>query len=54
MRRTQRLFHLVGRVAAGEDEPSIQRAVRQHAPTTGELAAHAAFVDGLNDPIWRK
>jgi DNA polymerase-3 subunit epsilon len=30
------------------------RAVRQHAPTTGERAAHAAFVDGLNDPIWRK
>ena len=30
------------------------RAARPHAPEPDELAAHAAFVAGLNDPIWEK
>ena len=30
------------------------RTPRPHAATEAESAAHAAFVDGLNEPIWRK
>ena len=30
------------------------RPPRPHAPTNAETAAHAAFVDGLKDPIWRR
>ena len=30
------------------------RRPREHAPTPGELAAHAALVDRLADPIWRR
>ena len=30
------------------------RPPRPHAPTDAETAAHAAFVDGLKDPIWRR
>jgi len=30
------------------------RAARAHAPSAAELAAHAALVDALDDPIWRK
>lgn len=30
------------------------RRAREHAPTPGELAAHAALVDRLADPIWRQ
>ncbi|HET6521659.1 MAG TPA: DNA polymerase III subunit epsilon [Geminicoccaceae bacterium] len=29
------------------------RPPRPHAPTAAELAAHAAFLEGLTDPIWR-
>lgn len=34
--------------------PSEARPARPHAPTDEEAAAHAAFVDGLKDPIWRR
>ncbi|MCZ6858945.1 MAG: DNA polymerase III subunit epsilon [Alphaproteobacteria bacterium] len=30
------------------------RAARPHAPSEEEIAAHTAFVDRLEDPIWRK
>jgi len=30
------------------------RDARPHAPTPEELAAHEAFLDRLNDPIWRR
>lgn len=30
------------------------REPRPHAPTDKEVAAHAAFVDGLKDPLWRR
>jgi DNA polymerase-3 subunit epsilon len=30
------------------------RAARPHAPTPDELAAHAAFIAKLNDPVWLK
>ena len=30
------------------------RRPREHAPTPGELAAHAALIDRLADPIWRR
>ena len=34
--------------------PQELRAPRPHAPSEAEAAAHAAFVDRLEDPIWRK
>lgn len=34
--------------------PPEARAPRPHAPSEAEAAAHAAFVDRLEDPIWRK
>lgn len=30
------------------------RAARAHAPSAAEIAAHAALVEALEDPIWRK
>ena len=33
-------------------DASIARAVRAHAPTDGEAAAHAAFIAKLKDPVW--
>ena len=33
---------------------SATRPPRPHAPSEDELAAHAAFVDGIADPIWRR
>ncbi len=34
-------------------EPTA-RPARAHGPSTDELAAHSAFVDSLDDPVWRR
>ncbi len=42
---------------AVEDEADTETTVRDarpHEPTAQELAAHEAFLDNLNDPIWRR
>ncbi|MEM7119911.1 MAG: DNA polymerase III subunit epsilon [Pseudomonadota bacterium] len=42
---------------AVEDEAEAETTVRDarpHEPTAQELAAHEAFLDNLNDPIWRR
>jgi DNA polymerase-3 subunit epsilon len=39
--------------AAGPAAPRRRREPRPHAPTPEELAAHAAFLDKLSQPIWR-
>ena len=42
---------------AVEDEAETETTVRDarpHEPTAQELAAHEAFLDNLNDPIWRR
>ena len=42
-------------VAATETTNQMKsREPRPHAPTDEEVAAHAAFVDGLKDPLWRR
>jgi DNA polymerase-3 subunit epsilon len=42
-------------VAAAETKNGTKsREPRPHAPTDEEVAAHAAFVDGLKDPLWRR
>jgi DNA polymerase III subunit epsilon len=42
-------------VAAAETTNQTKsREPRLHAPTDEEVAAHAAFVDGLKDPLWRR
>ena len=33
---------------------SAPRPPRPHAPSEAEVTAHAAFVDGLKDPLWRR
>ena len=43
--------------AASPDAPAMarpSRAPRPHAPSDEELAAHAAFVDTLKEPLWRR
>ena len=40
--------------ATAEVAATAARPPRPHAPTDAETAAHAAFVDGLKDPIWRR
>ncbi len=30
------------------------REPRTHAPSDGEIAAHDAFLDGMDDPVWRR
>lgn len=45
------------RTAANSASPAVAlplRAPRPHAPSDEELAAHAAFVDTLNEPLWRR
>jgi DNA polymerase-3 subunit epsilon len=39
--------------AAGQPRERIVRPARPHAPSPAELAAHAAFLDQLERPIWR-
>lgn len=41
-------------VVSGEISRRGARPARLHAPSAEELAAHAAFVAALGDPIWRK
>jgi len=36
------------------DTPKSERSVRRHAPTPDELAAHEAFLDSMDKPIWRR
>lgn len=43
-----------GTVAADGAAARTFRPPRPHAPTAEELAAHAAFVAGLKDPLWRQ
>lgn len=46
-----------GQAVAVEDEAETETTVRDarpHEPTAQELAAHEAFLDNLNDPIWRR
>lgn len=43
-----------GAVAIGPEPGRAARPARPHAPSAAELAAHAAFLDTLTDPIWRK
>lgn len=38
--------------AAGVETPRVLRPPRPHAPSAAELAAHAAFVARLKEPIW--
>ncbi len=41
--------------AGGSDLPvTAARAARTHAPTTDEQAAHAEFLDKIENPIWRQ
>jgi DNA polymerase-3 subunit epsilon len=40
--------------AAPGDEAAPASAPRPHAPSEAEVTAHAAFVDGLKDPLWRR
>ena len=41
-------------VAAEEIVATDARQPRPHAPSDAEVDAHARFIDGLDDPIWRK
>lgn len=43
---------IVTTVAPAPDAPVHPK--RPHAPSAGELAAHAALLDQLGDPIWRR
>ena len=36
------------------DAPKSERPARRHAPTPDELAAHEAFLDSMDKPIWRR
>ena len=42
-----------GSQAAMRPVQRIPRPPRPHAPTAAELAAHAAFLERLSDPLWR-
>lgn len=49
-------FELAADASGNPSAPSPlrpHRAARPHAPSEEELAAHAAFIDDLTDPIWR-
>ena len=37
-----------------DDAPKSERPARHHAPTPDELAAHEAFLNSLEKPIWRR
>jgi DNA polymerase-3 subunit epsilon len=43
----------VAPVRAATAEPMAARPPRPHGPSEAELVAHAAFIAGLKDPIWR-
>ncbi|MFP6745772.1 MAG: DNA polymerase III subunit epsilon [Alphaproteobacteria bacterium] len=42
--------------ASGDEAAAVSapRPARPHAPIEAEVTAHAAFVDGLKDPLWRR
>lgn len=42
-----------GNQTASAAPVSAPRPARPHAPSEAEVTAHAAFVDGLKDPLWR-
>jgi len=46
------LQHEAKAVSLERVNPSIVRAPRPHVPSEAELVAHAAFVAGLENPIW--
>ncbi len=43
-----------GNQTASAEPVSAPRPARPHAPSEAEVTAHAAFVDGLKDPLWRR
>jgi DNA polymerase-3 subunit epsilon len=45
---------IAGEPAAAVPAPLIVRPPRPHAPSEEELAAHAAFLVGIKDPIWNR
>ena len=42
------------RSAAGGESGSAARPPRRHAPSEAEIEAHTAFIEGLENPIWRQ
>ena len=40
--------------AAAEEQETAARPPRAHDPSPAEIATHAAFIDQLKDPIWRR
>ncbi|MEE2981418.1 MAG: DNA polymerase III subunit epsilon [Pseudomonadota bacterium] len=42
--------------ASGDEAAAVSapRPARAHAPSEAEVTAHAAFIDGLKDPLWRR
>lgn len=40
--------------AAGGESGSAVRPPRRHAPSEAEIEAHTAFIEGLENPIWRQ